>query len=66
MFEIASNQKHLILQIRFHLDSSFAFAKAILYECHRSRKFENLYSSFLYIMSKDAVYFLDCAMFLSG
>ena len=36
-----------------------------LYKCQRSCKFEYLDSSFVYSMSIDAVYCIDCAMFLS-
>ena len=31
-----SGQKYLILQDHFQLDNSYAFSKAILYECQRS------------------------------
>ena len=62
---ISSNQKYLIVQNIFQL-SSYAFLKAILYECQRLCKFEYLYISFVFSMSGNTVYCIDCAIFICG
>ena len=62
----SSNQKCLILQNQLQLYNSYAFPKAIFHECEKQCKFEYLYNSVVYSMSDDAVYCIDCAMFLSA
>ena len=49
----------------FQHDNSYAFPKAVLYECQKSCKFEYLHSSFVYSMADVAAHYIDCAMFLS-
>ena len=66
MKKISSNQKFFIFQNHFQLDNSYDFTKTIFHECQRSRKFEYLHSIFAYSMSDNAVYCVDCALFLSA
>ena len=54
MFDITNN---------FLLESSCTFPKAIIHECKRSCKFDNLCSNFVYGMSDEAVHCIGCAMF---
>ena len=63
--QISSNQEIFDITKYFQFDNSYVFAKVILHECQRSCKIEYFGSSFVHSISEDAVYCIDCAMFLS-
>ena len=53
--QISSNHLYLILQNHFQLDNSYAFPKTIFNGSQRSRKFEYLYSNFVYSKTLETV-----------
>ena len=53
-----------MLKYNFEFDNQYAFPEVIVHEFQRSGKFEYLYCSFVYSVSDDAVYCINCAMFL--
>ena len=53
------------MQNHLQLANSYAFLKAIFYECQRSCDSEYLYSRFVYSVTDKPVYCIDCGMFLS-
>ena len=64
--QISPKQEYLTSQNCFQLENSYTFFKAILHDCQRQHKFEYLYSSFVYSMSDNVLYYIDYTMLLSA
>ena len=62
--KLSSHEKYSILKSHFKPYKTYIFSKVHLYGCQRSCKIEYLHSSFVYSKKEDAVYCINCALFL--
>ena len=62
--KLSSHEMYSILKNHFKPYKTYAFPKVYLHGCQRSCKIEYLYSSFVYSKKEDAVYCINCALFL--
>ena len=62
--KLSSREKYSVLKNHFKPYKNYVFPKIHLHGCQRSSKIECLHSSFVYSKKEDAVYCINCALFL--